>query len=210
MRRVCARFRRRNRGSSWPSESFGIANAGMGLECFLVIASSVCVFTALYHPWVQGPWKKPFRGKVQRQDFSTSLENPATAAGFSLFPPPRLRRCDFPINPQKNVAPGAPRNDDLQLGRPLASPVCCFFRTSAGTAAPPASSTSRSSFLIAPPRQSSTLVADISPRKTHQILVPGGQLPWLAAELPGHDSAGSRGVDRHPGTTAPADDAQSR
>jgi len=28
------------------------------------------------------PWKSP------KADFSTALENPATAAGFSLFPPP--------------------------------------------------------------------------------------------------------------------------
>jgi hypothetical protein len=40
------------------------------------------LFTARRHLWVEGPWKKPFRGKVQRQDFPTALENPATARDF--------------------------------------------------------------------------------------------------------------------------------
>src|SRR5260370_27564315 len=113
----------------------------------------------------------------------------------------------FSTNPMKNFAPGSPRNDDLQLGRPPLSPVWCFGRRPECT---PASSPSGLAFFIAPPPQSSTLVADISPRKRHQILVPGGQLPWLAAELPGHDSAGWRGVDRHPETTVAAGGAQSR
>ncbi len=150
--------------------------------------------------------KKPCPGKVQRQDFPTSLENPGTASGFSLFPPPRLRR-SFSTNPLKNFAPGAPRNDDLQLGRRPVSPVWCFSRRSECT---PASSPSGLPFFIAPPPQSSTRVADISPRKRHQTLVPGDRLPWLAAEPPDHDSAGSRAIDRHPRTSAAADGAQSR
>src|SRR6266568_2414618 len=40
MRRVCARFRRRNRASSWPSESFGISVMGTCLACLLVIVFS--------------------------------------------------------------------------------------------------------------------------------------------------------------------------
>jgi hypothetical protein len=107
---------------------------------------------------------------------------------------------------QKNCAPGSPRNDDLQLGRPPASPVLCFFRPGAHLASLPL----RASVFIAPPRESSTLVREISPRKTHQTLVPGDRLPSLAAEPPDHDSAGSRAVDPHPRTTAAADDAQSR
>src|SRR5258708_37827133 len=101
MRRVCARFRRRNRGSSWPSESFGMASSGMGLECFLVMAFSLFDLRA-QSVGVQGPWKKPLRGKVQRQDFSSALGNPATAAVFPLFPPPRLRR-SFSTNPKKTL-----------------------------------------------------------------------------------------------------------
>ena len=47
---------------------------------------------ALYdNLWVKGPWKTPLRGKVPRRDFPTALGNPASAAGFPLFPPPRLR-----------------------------------------------------------------------------------------------------------------------
>src|SRR6266851_271913 len=49
---------------------------------------------------VKGPWKTPLRGKVQGRDFSTALGNPATAARFPLFPPPRLRRVNFP-NPSR-------------------------------------------------------------------------------------------------------------
>jgi hypothetical protein len=45
--------------------------------------------------WVKRPWKKPLRGKVQTPDFPTSLENPARAAGFSLFPPPLPQRISF-------------------------------------------------------------------------------------------------------------------
>src|SRR5271157_2099460 len=114
------------------------------------------------------------------------------------------------MNPQKNVAPGSPRNDDRHLGRPLASPGLCFFRTSEGTGAHPTSPTWRPSVFIAPPPESSTLIAETAPRKTHQTLVPEDRLPSLAAEPPDHDSAGSRAVDRHPRTTAAADDAQSR
>ena len=51
---------------------------------------------------VKGPWKTPLRGKVQRRDFSPALGNPATAAGFPLFPPPRLRRMNSPIPPQQD------------------------------------------------------------------------------------------------------------
>ena len=47
---------------------------------------------AVFDSWVRGPWKKPLRGKVQRQDFPTSLGNPANTAGFPLLPPPRLGR----------------------------------------------------------------------------------------------------------------------
>ena len=43
---------------------------------------------------LRGPWKKTLRGKVQRRDFPTSLGNPARAAGFPLFPPPRPRALD--------------------------------------------------------------------------------------------------------------------
>jgi hypothetical protein len=50
---------------------------------------------------VKGQWKTPLRGKVQRRDFSTALGNPTTAAGFPLFPPPRLRRVNFPIPPRQ-------------------------------------------------------------------------------------------------------------
>src|SRR5467141_876947 len=35
--------------------------------------------------------------KSPKADFPTALGNPATAAGFPLFPPPRLRRVNFPI-----------------------------------------------------------------------------------------------------------------
>ena len=70
-----------------------MACTGMGWADFLVMAFSFGVFTALCTIGeYKGPWKKPFRGKVQRQDFPTALEHPATAAGCSLFPPPRLRR----------------------------------------------------------------------------------------------------------------------
>src|SRR2546427_3786793 len=51
---------------------------------------------------VKGPWKTPLRGKVQGRDFSTALGNPATAARFPLFPPPRLRRVNFPIPLARN------------------------------------------------------------------------------------------------------------
>src|SRR5215469_4164457 len=114
------------------------------------------------------------------------------------------------MNPQKNFAPGSSRNDDRQLGRPRASPLLYFFRTGERRDPHPASSTLPSSVFIAPPPERSTSGPAISPRKTHQTLVPAGLLPWHAAELPGHDSAGWRAVDRHPGTTAAADDAQSR
>src|ERR1017187_1572436 len=57
---------------------------------------------ALYdNLWVKGPWKTPLRGKVPRRDFPTALGNPATAAGFPLFPPPRLRGVNFPIPPRQ-------------------------------------------------------------------------------------------------------------
>src|SRR6266851_6039485 len=54
MRRVCARLRRRNRGSSWPSESFGMASSGMGLECFVVMAFSLFVFTCIVGGYKSG------------------------------------------------------------------------------------------------------------------------------------------------------------
>jgi len=38
----------------------------------------------------EGLWKKTLAGKVQNQDFSTELGNPAKDAGLPLFPQPRL------------------------------------------------------------------------------------------------------------------------
>ena len=42
-----------------------------------------------------GRWKTPLRGKVQKRDFPPPLGNPARAAGFPLFPPPRRRGLTF-------------------------------------------------------------------------------------------------------------------
>src|ERR1017187_1797029 len=33
----------------------------------------------------KGPWKKPLRGKVQRQDFPTSLGNPSMFVDYGIF-----------------------------------------------------------------------------------------------------------------------------
>jgi hypothetical protein len=53
--------------------------------------------------WVKGPRKKSLGGKVQTPDFPTSLENPARAAGFSLFLPPLPRRiCSDFLRAKKN------------------------------------------------------------------------------------------------------------
>jgi hypothetical protein len=51
--------------------------------------------------WVKGPWKTPLRGKVPRRDFPTALGNPASAAGFPLFPPPRRRGVNFTVSPRQ-------------------------------------------------------------------------------------------------------------
>src|SRR4029077_14271181 len=91
---------------------------------------------------------------------------------------------------QKNLAPGSPKNDDLQLARPRASPLLFVF--------------------IAPPAQSSSRVAKISPHKTHQRSAAAVLLPWLAAEPPDHGSAESGAADRHPRTTAAVGDVRSR
>src|SRR5260370_40572288 len=54
-------------------------------------------------------------------------------SGISTFPTAPAAAVFF-NQPQKNLAPGAPRNDDLRLGRPPVSPVWFFGRRSAGLA----------------------------------------------------------------------------
>src|SRR6266853_1417527 len=58
--------------------------------------------------YVHNRWGYKGRGKSRSeekskgQDFSSALGNPATAAVFPLFPPPRLRR-SFSTNPKKTL-----------------------------------------------------------------------------------------------------------
>src|SRR6266550_8137337 len=116
----------------------------------------------------------------------------------------------FPVNFQRKFVPGSPRNDDRHLGRPPASPQWALFPNLRRHGRTPSFLDLAVSVFIAPPRESSAWVREISPRTTRQTLVAGDRLPLLAAEPPDHDSAGSRAVDPHPRTTAAGDDAQSR
>src|ERR1700758_5734920 len=126
------------------------------------------------------------------------------------FPIAPATAVNFFDEPTKKFAPGSPRNDDRHLGRPLASPHGVLFSHLRRHGRTLASLDLAVPVFIAPPPESSAWVRPISPRTTHQTLVPGDRLPWLAAEPLGHDSAESRAIDRHPRTTAAGDDAQSR
>src|SRR5260370_34862761 len=101
-------------------------------------------------------------------------------------------------------------NDGRHLGRPVASRRWVLFSHLRRHGRTLGSLDLAVSVFIAPPPESSAWGREISPRTTHQTLVLGDRLPWLAAEPPDHDSAESRAVDPHPRTTAAARDARPR
>src|SRR5258708_24719937 len=82
MRRVWARLRRRNRGSSWPSESFGMASTGVGWDGFLVMAFSFGVFAALC---TIGEYKGRGKSRCTQDRKSTRLNSSHQIISYAVF-----------------------------------------------------------------------------------------------------------------------------
>ena len=133
-------------------------------------------------------WTKPSPPRPKAR-LSHGAELPQAASGHVHFLSSSPATA-VPVSAQKNLRQDRLENDDPQLGRSIASPVCPFSLHHLRKAQPG--------------------LREISPHKRHQRSAASDLLPWLAAELPDRGSAGAGAADRHPRTTAAVGDARSR
>src|SRR5260370_36099118 len=111
MRRVWARLRRRNRGSSWSSESFGMASTGVGWDGFLVMAFSFGVFAALCTIGeYKGRGKSRAVEKSKSRTFPRHLKIPQLQRDFHFSHRPGYGGREFLATFRKNFHHDLPRN----------------------------------------------------------------------------------------------------
>src|SRR5258708_17426799 len=103
-----------------------MASSGMGLECFLVMAFSLFVFTCTIGGGTRAVEKAAPRKSPKAGLFLCAWKS-RNGSGISTFPTAPATAVFF-NEPQKNLAPGAPRNDDLRLSPPPVYHALLFCR----------------------------------------------------------------------------------